>query len=83
VRFVDDHEVVAAVVDSELGLDVFVSGQLVEAGDGEVVLEEPVSRARRLELVVRQDLEREVEAAVELVLPLLGEASGTDERDSA
>ena len=43
------------------------------------VLEEPVAGARGLELVVGEDLEGQVEAAVELVLPLLGEAAGADD----
>ncbi len=45
----------------------------------EVVLEEPVAGAGGLELVVGEDLERQVEAPVELVLPLLGEAAGADD----
>ena len=43
------------------------------------VLEEPVAGAGGFELVVGEDLERQVEAAVELVLPLLGEAAGADD----
>ena len=41
-------------------------------------LEEPVAGAGRLELVVGEDLEWQVEALEELVLPLLGEAAGAD-----
>ena len=64
----------------ELRLHVLVARELVEPGDDEVGLEEPVAGARGLELVVGEDLEREVEAAVELVLPLLGEAAGADDQ---
>ena len=63
----------------ELLLHVLVARELVEPGDDEVVLEEPVAGAGGFELVVGQDLERQVEAAVELVLPLLGEAAGADD----
>ena len=78
VRFVADHQVVAAVRGPELRVDVLVAGKLVQPGDGEIGLEEPVAGARRFELVVGQDVEREVEAAVELVLPLLDQASRAD-----
>ncbi len=78
VRLVHDHEVPVAA-GLELGLHVLVAAELVEAGDDEVVLVEPVAGAGRLELVVGQDLERELELVVELVLPLLGEAPGTDD----
>ena len=44
------------------------------------VLQEPVAGARGFELVVGEDLERQVEAAVELVLPLLGEAARADDQ---
>ena len=59
---------------------VFVAAELVEAADDQVVLLEPVARAGRFELVVRQDLERQVEAAVQFVLPLLGEIAGADDQ---
>ena len=61
-------------------LHVLVARELVEPGDDEVGFQEPVAGARGLELVVGQDLERQVEAAVELVLPLLGEAAGADDQ---
>src|SRR5262245_13885072 len=44
-----------------------------------VVFDEPVAGARGLQFVVGQDLECQVEAARELVLPLLGEAAGADD----
>ena len=43
-----------------------------------VGLEEPVAGAGGFELVVGEDLERKLEPAVELVLPLFGEAAGAD-----
>ncbi len=42
-----------------------------------MIFKEPVSRPRCLKLVVRQNLERQMEAPVEFVLPLLGKAAGT------
>ena len=44
------------------------------------VLQEPVAGAGGLELVVGQDLERQMEAAVQLVLPLLGQAARADDQ---
>ena len=55
-----------------------MAGELVQPRDGEIGFEEPVAGARRLELVVGQDVEGETEAAVELVLPLLDQASRAD-----
>ena len=78
VGFVADDEVPAGVGCGDLGLDVLVAGELVEAGDDKVILEKPVAGAGGLELVVGEDLEGKVEAKVELVLPLLGEASRAD-----
>ena len=78
VRLVADHEVPAAVRRLQLGLHVLVARQLVEAGDDEVVLEEPVAGNGRRELVVGEDLEVQVEAAAQFVLPLLGQAAGAD-----
>ena len=72
---VADDEIPAAVGGLQLLLHVLVARELVEAGDDEVVLQEPVAAARRFQLVVGEDLEGQVKAAVELVLPLLGEAA--------
>ena len=79
VRLVAHDEVPAAIRRLELVLDILVAGELVEPGDGEAGFEEPVAGARRLKLVVRQDVERQMEPAVKLVLPLLGEAAGADD----
>jgi len=79
VGLVRDDEIPGGFGDGELGLDVLVPAELVEAGDDEVVFEEVVAGAGGLEVVVGDDLEGEVEAAVELVLPLLGEAAWADD----
>ena len=78
VRLVADHQIPAAVGRLELLLQRAIARQLVQPGDGEVALQEPVAGARRGQLVVGEDLDAEVEAAVQLVLPLLGQAAGTD-----
>ena len=81
VRLVADDEVPAAI--GRLRASACTSSlrdELVEPGDDEVGFQEPVAGARRFELVVGQDLERQVEAAVELVLPLLGEAARADDQ---
>jgi hypothetical protein len=41
---------------------------------------EPVTGARRFELVVGENLEGQMEAPVEFVLPLLGQAAGADDQ---
>ena len=71
-----DHQVPACVGDGQLLLDVFVARELVQAGNDQVVLDEPVPGACSLQLVVGQNLEGEMELLVEFVLPLLGQAAG-------
>ena len=80
VRLVADDEVPAAIGRLELLLHILVARELVEAGDDQVGLQEPVAGAGGFELVVGEDLEREVESAVELVLPLLGQAARADDQ---
>jgi hypothetical protein len=63
----------------QLELNVLIAGELVEPRDGEIRFQEPVAGARRLQLVVGQDVERQVEAAIKLVLLLLGQASRADD----
>ena len=79
VRLVADDQVPTAFRDLELLLHVFVAREFVETGDDEVVFEEPVAGTRRFELVVGQDFERKLEAAVKFILPLLGQAAGADD----
>ena len=70
LRLVAHDQVPAGVWRLRLLLHVLVAGQLVETGDDQVGLQEPVAGAGGFELVVVQDLERKLEPAVELVLPL-------------
>src|SRR5262245_13911075 len=77
VRFVAHDEIPTRFRRRQLGLDVVVARELVEPRDDEIVLEEPVARSRRLELVVREDLERKMEPMIQFVLPLLRETSWT------
>ena len=62
-----------------LAWSVFVAAELVEAADDQVVLLEPVAGSGRFQLVVRHDLERQMEPAVQFVLPLLGQVAGADD----
>ena len=79
VRLVAHDEVPAAIRRLQLLLDILVAGELVEPGNDEVGFQEPVAGARRFELVVRQNFEGQLEPAVELILPLLRETTGTDD----
>ena len=76
VRFVAYNQVPVAVGRLQLLLQRFVTRQLVEARDDQVGLQKPVAGARRGRLVVGEDLEVQVEALVQLVLPLFGQAAG-------
>jgi hypothetical protein len=80
VRLVADDQVPAPVRRLQLLLHVLVARELVEPCDHQVRLEEPVARPGSFELVVGENLERQVEAPVELVLPLLGETARTHDQ---
>ena len=60
-------------------LYLLVARQLVEAGNDQVGFEKPVAGARRFELVVGEDLEGQMKAAKQLVLPLFGQTAGADD----
>ena len=76
------HQVPAAVGRQHLVLGALIARHLVKPGDDEIRLKEPVAGACRLELVVGQNLERQVEASVEFVLPLLDQASRANDETS-
>ena len=77
VRFIAHDQIPAAVGRAQFLLQLFVTRQLVEARDDQIALQEPVAGTRRGRLVVGEDLEVQVEALVQLILPLLGQAAGT------
>ena len=76
VGFVAHHQVITAIGRSKQGLQIFAAGQFVQPGDGEIVFQEPIAGAGRFQLVVGEDVERQLKAAMQLVLPLLGQAPG-------
>ena len=80
VGLVTDDQVPAGLGRLQLVLHVFVARQLVQARDDELGLQEPVAGARGFQVVVGENLERQVEAPVELVLPLLRQAAGADDQ---
>ena len=75
VRFVADDQVPTAVWRHELLLHILLARELVEACNDEVGFQEPVPGSRRLQLVVCQNLERQMKAPVQFVLPLLSQAA--------
>ena len=78
VGLVAHDKVPTAIRRLQLLLDILVARQLVEPGDDQIGFEEPITGAGSFQLVVGQNLERQVEAAIEFVLPLLGQAAGAD-----
>ena len=79
VGLVEDDEVPACAGHPELGLHIGIPREFVEAGDDEIVFDEPVPGSGRFEVVVGDDLEGQVELVAHLVLPLFGEAAGADD----
>lgn len=80
VRLVEHHQIPTGLRRLQLGLDVLVARQLVQPRDHQRRFGEPVAGACRLELVVGEDLEGQLEAAPEFVLPLLGQTAGADDQ---
>ena len=78
MRFIANDQVPTTIGNRKLGLYVFIARELVQARDYQVALKEPVSGAGGFKLVVGQDLEGELEAPVELILPLLSKAAWAD-----
>jgi hypothetical protein len=64
----------------QLGLNIFVPAQLIEPTDCEGCFQEPVAGAGSLEFVICHNVERQIETAKKLILPLLGEISRTDDK---
>ena len=79
VGLIADDEIPTAINSLELLLYRLIAGQFVEPRDHQVVLKEPVAGAGRLQCIVGEDREGQVEAAVELILPLLGQATRADD----
>ena len=78
VGFVADDQVPVGLL--ELGLGILVAAELVETANGQGVLAEPVAGSCGFERVIGHDLERQVEPAVEFVLPLLDEIAGANDQ---
>jgi hypothetical protein len=82
VSFVHHDEIPIGLL--QLRLDVIrIPAHSIEPANGERVLQEPVACPRRFDLVVGQDLERQVEPLVQFVLPLLGQCAGTNDEAAA
>jgi hypothetical protein len=60
--------------------EILISRQLIEAADRQRVLEKPVPSARRLDLVVRHDLECHMKTLIQLILPLLRQTTRTHDQ---
>ena len=80
VGLVADNKVPPRFRSAQKVLDVLVAGELVQTGDCQGCLHEPVPGAGGFEIVVRHDLEPELEPARQLVLPLLGKTAGADDQ---
>ena len=78
VRFIANDEIPATVWSFEFFLNVFIAGELIEPGNNKVVLGKPVARTSGFEFVIGQNVEGELEALIELVLPLLSETTGAN-----
>ncbi len=64
----------------ELRLKLVGARRHIEANDQPIALDERVAGERRLDLIARQDVEREAELLGQFVLPLLDEAARRDDQ---
>src|SRR5256885_3413925 len=64
----------------KLRLGIFIPTELIEAADGQIGLGEGVATAGSLKAVVRDNLEGQMEAAVQFVLPLLNETARANDQ---
>ncbi len=76
--FIDHHQVPAR--QAQLLLEVFGAGQLIDAGDQQVMVVEGVSAARLFDLLSRKQRKRQAELLEHFVLPLLDQAAGGDDQ---
>ena len=75
MRFITNYEIPVTIRRQQLLLDILITRKLVETGDDKVGLQEPVAGTCGLQLVVGKNLERKIETAVQLVLPLFSKAA--------
>ena len=78
VRFVAHHQVEAALRGRQQGLQLLVAGQLVQPRDDQIPFGEPVAACSGAHALAGENLELQVEAAAEFVLPLFRQAAGAD-----
>ena len=78
MRFIADNKVPSAIRGSELGLNVLIARKFVEPSNNKVVFHEPIARSSSLKLVIGKDLEGQLKTVKELILPLFGETTRTD-----
>ena len=64
----------------ELFLEILIAGEHVEPRDQPVAVVEGIARARGFDHAPRQDVELQTEFLAKLVLPLLDEASRSDDQ---
>src|SRR5947209_7529938 len=78
VRLVTNDQVPVGFL--QLDLNVFVPAEFIESANCQWMFLKPVSGGRCFERIVSHDVERQVEAAAEFVLPLLDEVPRTDDQ---
>ncbi len=78
MRLVHHDEIPVSLL--QLRLSIFIPTELVEPADGQIGLSEGVAAAGSLKPVVRENLEGEVKTSVQLILPLLNEATWADDQ---
>jgi hypothetical protein len=78
--FVADNKIPPTIWRAQLLLYVLVAGKLVQPGNDEIRFREPIPGSRSLKFVIGQDLEWQMETTIELILPLLREASWADDK---
>ena len=80
VRFIADDQIPAAVWHLEFLLYIFIAGEFIQPGNHQIILKEPVTGSGSFEFIIRENLKGQMEAPVEFILLLFGQAARADDQ---
>jgi hypothetical protein len=71
MRFIADNEIPTAVGCSKFLLHILIAGEFVQPGDNKIVFQKPVACTGGFKLIISENIEGKLKAAIQLVLPRL------------
>ncbi len=76
--FIADNEIPAAVGGFEFLLHILIAGELVQPGDDKIVFQKPIACTGGFKLIISENIEGKLKAAIQFVLPLFGQTAWAD-----